>query len=310
MDLWQLNIFCKVVELKSFSEAGKAVFLSQPTISSHIKDLEDHFGYRLIDRLAKAAVPTKAGEILYRYASHLIHLRDEMETALAEFHGKIKGRLMIGGSTIPGVYILPRMIGAFMEQYPEVTVSILNGDTDEIIDSIYSGRIEIGIVGAVTRNKSIQQQILIEDELRLVIPADHKWTGRTSVTIQDLIKEPFISRETGSGTLRTIQKSFKKQGINFGDLNIVAEMGSTEAVIQGIKGNIGVSIISPVSVTQDLTANAVEALTIADLDLKRNFYLSFHKYRSQSPLGRTFMEFLMLSCNGKFLGLPEDMIRC
>ena len=96
MDLWQLNIFCKVVELKSFSEAGKIIHLSQPTISSHIKDLEDHFDCRLIDRLARAAEPTKAGEILYRYASRLIHLKDEAEAALAEYHGKIQGRLIIG----------------------------------------------------------------------------------------------------------------------------------------------------------------------------------------------------------------------
>ena len=95
MDLWQLNIFCKVVELEGFSKAGKAVHLSQPTISSHIKDLEDHFECRLIDRLGKKAAPTKAGELLYNYARRLIALRDETENAMAEFHGKIKGRLVI-----------------------------------------------------------------------------------------------------------------------------------------------------------------------------------------------------------------------
>jgi DNA-binding transcriptional LysR family regulator len=102
MDLWQLNIFCRVIELKSFSRAGNAVHLSQPTISSHIKDLEDHFDCRLIDRLSKEAIPTKAGELLYSYAKRMLALRDETETALAEYNGKIRGRLVIGGSTIPG----------------------------------------------------------------------------------------------------------------------------------------------------------------------------------------------------------------
>ncbi len=310
MDLWQLNIFCKVIELKSFSEAGKTIYLSQPTISSHIKNLEDHFGCKLIDRLAKEAVPTKAGEILYQYASRLIHLKDETETALAEFHGKIRGRLIIGGSTIPGVYLLPRMIGAFMKKYPEVTVSILNGDTENILEGICNGRLELGIVGAATGNKSIKQQKFIEDELRLVIPAEHKWAGRKSITIQNLLKEPFISREMGSGTLNSIQSSLKKKGFKLSDLNIVAEMGSTEAVIQGIKGKVGVSIISPVAVSEALKAGTLEALAIADLNLKRHFYLSLHKSRSQSPLGRKFIEFLIMSCNGNFLGLLKEIKEC
>ena len=106
MDLWQLLIFCKVVEFKSFSKAGRAVHLSQPTVSSHIKDLEDHFDCRLIDRLAKEALPTKAGLLLYRYARRLISLRDETESAMAAFKGKVKGSLNLGGSTIPGAFVL------------------------------------------------------------------------------------------------------------------------------------------------------------------------------------------------------------
>ena len=113
MDLWQLHIFCKVVENSSFSKAGDLVHLSQPTVSSHIKDLEDHIGCRLIDRLPKKAVPTKAGQLLYTYARRLLALRNETEEALAAFQGTVKGRLILGGSTIPGAYILPRAVGLF-----------------------------------------------------------------------------------------------------------------------------------------------------------------------------------------------------
>ena len=147
MDLWQLNIFCKVIEFKSFSKAGNVVHLSQPTVSSHIKDLETHFGCRLIDRLAKEAIPTKAGELLYAYARKLIALKDETETALAEFQGNLRGRLVVGGSTIPGVYILPRMVGAFVAAYPNVTTAIRIGDTEGIVGDIAGGHLEIGIVG-------------------------------------------------------------------------------------------------------------------------------------------------------------------
>jgi len=292
MDLWQLNIFCKVVELKGFSKAAKAVHLSQPTISSHIKDLENHFECQLIDRLDKKAVPTKAGELLYNYACKLISLRDETETAMAEFQGKIKGRLFIGGSTIPGGYILPRLIGAFTKDYPEVTISLSIGDTDQIIQDILSGVLEFGIVGAKTSDKKILQEKLIEDEMRLIVSADHKWSRKKSMNLTMMFQEPFIIRERGSGTLKSIQLSLLDKGYSSEDLNIIAEMGSTEAVIQGIKSKVGISILSTIAVAEELQAGTLKALTIKELNLKRSFYITRHRHRSASPLSKAFMEFL------------------
>ncbi len=292
MDLWQLNIFCKVVELKGFSKAAKAVHLSQPTISSHIKDLENHFECQLIDRLDKKAVPTKAGELLYNYACKLISLRDETETAMAEFQGKIKGRLFIGGSTIPGGYILPRLMGAFTKDYPEVTISLSIGDTDQIIQDILSGVLELGIVGAKTSDKKILQEKLIEDEMRLIVSADHKWSRKKSMNLTMVFQEPFIIRERGSGTLKSIQLSLLDKGYSSEDLNIIAEMGSTEAVIQGIKSKVGISILSTIAVAEELQAGTLKALTIKELNLKRSFYITRHRHRSASPLSKAFMEFL------------------
>lgn len=292
MDLWQLNIFYKVVELKSFSKAGKAVHLSQPTISSHIKDLERHFECRLIDRLGREAIPTKAGELLYQYACRLIALRDETETALANFHGKIKGRLVIGGSTIPGGYILPKIIGGFTKKYPEVHISLIIGDTEKIIRDALSGILELGIVGAKTLEKKVSQEKLIEDEMCLIVPADHKWAGKKSINFKMLSKEPFIVREQGSGTLKSIQLSLSQKGWSTDSLKIIAEMGSTAAVSQAIKSKAGVSILSTIAVAEELQIGSLNAITIEDLDLKRSFYLTRHKCRSQSPLCLEFIKFL------------------
>ena len=289
MDLWQLNIFCKVVDLKSFSKAGKKIHLSQPTVSSHIKDLEDHFKCRLIDRLSREAVPTKAGELLYEYAQKLIRLRDEAETALAEFHGNIKGRLKIGGSTIPGVYILPKIIGDFIKDYPEATISLVIKDTEKIIKDIVKGRLELGIVGAEILNKDIYQEKLINDEMCLIVSEHHKWAEKTEIDLDMLIKEPFIIRESGSGTLKSIQASLLKMGYQKEDINIIAEMGSTEAVIQGIKNNVGVSIVSRMAVSDELQAKTLRSVAVKGLDLSRNFYLTIHKHKSPSPLGKAFV---------------------
>jgi DNA-binding transcriptional LysR family regulator len=292
MDLWQLQIFCKVVDLKSFSRAGRAVHLSQPTVSSHIKDLEDHFDCRLIDRLAKEALPTKAGRLLYRYAKRMIALRDEIESAMAEFKGKIKGSLDLGGSTIPGAFVLPDIIGAFTSRFPEVRISLTIADTQQIIDAIASGDLELGVVGAVANGANVVQTRLVDDEMGLIIPAGHRWAGKKRITAEQLFSEPFIIREYGSGTLKSIQNSFSEAGFNVNDLNIVARIGSTEAIRQGVKSGIGVTILSSIAVTEDVAAGKLKVLAIDGLNLKRSFYLTHHRNRSLSPLSKTFIDFI------------------
>jgi DNA-binding transcriptional LysR family regulator len=292
MDIWQLQIFCRVVELKSFSRAGKAIRLSQPTVSSHIKYLEDHFGCRLIDRLAKEVVPTKAGELLYTHAQRMIALRDEIESVMTEFQGKVSGRLMIGGSTIPGGYILPRMMGGFMKAYPHVTVSLSIGDTRKIIQDILSGHLELGMVGASTSDKQALQEKILEDDMCLIVPGDHKWINAVSIDMEMLLEEPFIIREAGSGTLKSLSDSMAQLNYRVEDLNIAAEMGSTEAVIQGIKRGIGVSILSRIAVSEDLMAGRLKSVAVMGLNLKRSFYLTTHRYKSLSPVANAFIQFL------------------
>ena len=292
MDLWQLQIFCKVVELKSFSRAGRAVHLSQPTVSSHIKDLEDHFDCRLIDRLAKEAVATQAGRLLYRYAKRMLALRDEADSAMAEFMGQVKGSLNLGGSTIPGAFVLPAIIGAFTARFPEVNVNLTIADTRQIIEAILCGDLEMSVVGAVSNNKSILQTHLVEDEMCLVVATDHRWSGKTRVTTKQLLTEPFIVREPGSGTLKSIQASFSEAGLNFNALNVVARIGSTEAIRQGVKNRMGVSILSAIAVSDDVAAGKLKTLAIDGLNLKRAFYLTHHRHRSLSPLCQAFIEFI------------------
>ncbi len=273
--------------------------LSQPTISSHIKDLENHFDCRLIDRLAKEAVPTKAGELLYGYAKKILAQRDEIETALAEYNGKIQGRLVIGGSTIPGTYLMPQLIADFKRQYPNVIISLIIGDTAHIIDGILDGRLELGIVGARAETQKIDQKKLISDEMRLVVPAHHRWAGKNHVPLKQLFSEPFILRESGSGTLKSLHQSLRDRGQAVEDLTVIAELGSTQAICQGIKNGIGVSILSTLAVAEDLQAGKLSALKVDGLHLKRNFYLTWRRHRSPSPMHRAFVKFLSEKLPGK-----------
>jgi DNA-binding transcriptional LysR family regulator len=292
MDLWRLQVFCRVVELRSFSKAARQVYLSQPTVSSHIKDLESHFECKLVDRLGREVVPTKAGTILYGYAKKIIALRKEAENTLAEFQGKIKGHLAIGGSTIPGGYILPPLLGAFKRDYPEVAVTLVQGDTARIFRDTLQGDVELGVVGAKEQYAQLVQERIMEDEMFLIVPGSHKWAGKRQVSMNEVIQEPFIMREIGSGSRKSIEQVMEEAGHSLNALNIVAEMGSTEAVRQGVKAEVGISILSERAVAEELADGGLRKVKIEGLSFKRAFYLIYHKRRTQSPLCRTFIEFL------------------
>lgn len=292
MDIWQLKVFVKVIELEGFSKAGKAVHLTQPTVSSHVKDLEDYFECKLVDRMGRKALPTGAGRILYSHAKKIIKLSGEMEESISRFMGVVSGNLAIGGSTIPGGYILPRLIGDFKKRYPGIGISIEVGDTRQVVDDITNSRIDFGVVGARVNQPGIVQERLFADEMRLVVPAGHKWANKKTVSLPSLLKEPFIMREKGSGTLASLQSNLAEKGLGTGDFTTAAILGSTTAVIQGIKSGIGVSIVSAIAVADDVRAEALAALPVRGLDLRRHFYLTYHKNRSFSPLCEAFTEFL------------------
>jgi DNA-binding transcriptional LysR family regulator len=293
MDLWQLHIFCKVVELASFSKAGQTVHLSQPTVSSHIKDLEQHFGCPLINRLARRAVPTKAGELLHTHALRILALRDETETVMAEFLGHYKGRLVIGGSTIPGGYLLPKMIGRFNNVYPNIRISLIISDSREIVQKTLAGEIEMGVVGAHFSDSHLCETALASDTMKLIVARQHPWAGQSSIALDDLRQEPLIVRESGSGTRQVLERAIATKGLRLHDaFHIVAEIGNTAGVISGIKSGLGVSVLSTMAVEDDLTHQTLAALDISGIDLQRNFYLVSDQRRAFSPLAHAFQTFI------------------
>ncbi len=291
MDLWQLHIFVSVVENKSFSKASSAINLSQPTVSSHIKELEEYFKCRLLDRLGKVTEPTKAGEILYKYAKELLALRDHAESTIHDFTGRLKGKLTIGGSTIPSGYIIPRLIKPFSEQFDEISIELTAGDTMQIVQMIKNKDVEIGIVGAKINDREIKQEKLVADEMKLIVPSNHKWAKRSSVECSEIFKEEFIAREKGSGTWQSILKSIEDAGFDPKSLKTRVAMGNTISVIQGILNQVGISILSTIAVQDDIDKGRLTALPVDGLELNRFFYLTTSKKRTLSPICKKLIEF-------------------
>ncbi len=292
MDFRKLEVFCKVYELRSFSKAALQSYLTQPTVSGYIAFLEDKFGAKLFDRLGKEISPTKAGETLYAYAKKILATKEEAERDINLVLGRKKGRLKLGGSTIPGQYILPSFLGRFKALYPNCKVILTIGDTKQIVEMTLNGEAEIGMVGARLNIPKLNFEPFTKDELILILPGSHPLAKKAFVDFDTLKKVPFILREPGSGTRMTTEHAFKEKGIEISEMNIVAELGSTEAVRQAVIGGMGVSILSKRAVEIEVNAGLVKAVKLGDMEIKRDFYLVYHTHKTLSPLAVAFLEFL------------------
>jgi DNA-binding transcriptional LysR family regulator len=299
MDFRRLEVFQKVFELRSFSRAGQVLLLAQPTVSEHIRLLEEDLKLTLLDRQGREVVPTKAGELLYGYSKQLTGLRQETLRAMQQFLDKGRGELLIGGSNIPGQYLLPVILGKFKEKYPHVRVQVLIDDTRNMVEKVLAGAIELGVVGARVEQRQISCTLLTKDELVGIQPANFPAGQKKPLDPRQLLSLPFIMRERGSGTRRSIETALEKIGLNPDELLVVAELGSSEAVRQAVKAGLGVSIISRRSVEEDLAAGLVKEFKVNKFPLYRNFYLLYRKQRTLSPLAEEFKDFLLAESRGE-----------
>jgi DNA-binding transcriptional LysR family regulator len=292
MDIHRLEVFCKVVELRSFTKAADAVGLTQPTVSEHLRALEEMLGEKLVDRLGRDVLATPAGKILYQYAQNIIRMRDEAIQALEKFKGNLSGRLLIGASTIPGTYMLPALIGSFKAGHPSIEITLKISDSGDVVERILDGSLELGFIGARWDDRRIVLEEVCSDELVLVVYPEHRWAGRETLELDELPGEPFILREKGSGTRVVMNRAFEEKGFDPSHLDAVAEMGSTEAVRQGIKARIGISILSRQAVAEDLERHTLVQVPMNGVRLARSVYLAQRKNRQISPLSTAFLNHL------------------
>jgi DNA-binding transcriptional LysR family regulator len=289
MELRYIEIFCTVVELKSFSKAAQALHLTQPTISVHIKALEDEFSTRLLDRLGRTILPTQDGEILYRYAKEIVTLKENARRAMERVTGTVSGKLAIGASTIPGEYMLPRLLAGFKKAYPDVFPSLRIGDSNDIYESVLRGDVDLGVIGKAVKDKNIVMQKYLGDELILIAPATYK----PSVLQRDEVKTvPLIVRESGSGSRSSFEAHLQRAGLMLDSFNIVAEIGSTQSLIQAVKYGMGLAFTSRLSVKDEMERGALKAVQVKGIVIHRNFYVITHRLRFNSLICRSFIEFL------------------
>ncbi len=291
MDTRQLAAFCAVVERKSFSQAAERLGVSQPAVSLQIRSLEQRLGRQLLDRSGRRVEPTEAGLRLYRGAQRLLALEEQvLEQVSGEPEGTLMGRLELGASSGPGETVLPLLLCEFQREHAAVTVALSVSDTHTVVELVARRELELGVVGAARRHRSVVFEPFFRDEVVLACPPGHRFAGRT-VTLAELRSEPLIVMQEGAGVRQVIEDELRGAGLRLRDLDVRLELGLQESVRSAVRAGYGPTFISRSAIEADLAAGTIQSARVEGLDPAREISLVRGAGRAATRLGQAFVDF-------------------
>lgn len=287
MEVRDLQVFMSVAKHLNYTRAGEEVHLSQPSVSVRIKQLEAELGVKLFDQLGKKVVLTEAGQLLVPYANRVITAIGDAEHAIKDLQGLQRGSLRIGASTTPGMYIIPRTIARFKQLYPQIDLHLGIKDTREIEEGVIRNEFDFGFVGGHLAGDQVDVLPWLTDELVLILPPTHKLVRKKIVKRDDLAKERFIGRESGSATRATVASQLKEWA---SQLETVMEMENPESLKKAVQSGLGVAFISKFAVETELKARTLATVRIAKLTISRELKIVYRKDKHLSRAARAFIE--------------------
>lgn len=292
MEDHRLKAFCLLAEMKSFSKAAEAKFITQSAMSHLIKNLEDELGIKLINRHSKTISLTPAGRVFYQHAKRILALYREMENDIYRIANKVKGVLYIGATPTAAVYLLPQVFYDFLKKYPEVRIELSVTSTEMVIENIEKGTIDIGIIEGKAKNRHLSSDEIAEDEIVLIASDDNPLTGKDSISPEELVNQPFIMPERGSGLREFIEDFFQTSRINPEDIRISMIIDNPELIVQVVQSGMGISFVSKWAVFKALKDGTINVLPIKNTRLRRKFYTVSLEENPSALTVKTFRDFI------------------
>lgn len=292
INLKQLEAFVATAEFSSFTKAAEVLYLSQSTVSSHISALEDTLGVRLIQRSARQRVTlTKEGELVYREAKDIL---DRCQTLQDLKNHDRQNQLVIGASSVPGQCLMPELMAAFLELYPDSHYVQLRGDSIRIHQYLAQGKANLGFVGIATTPKEYHYHPVAEDRLVLITAnrEPYQTLHRQGVSGLELLDRPMILREENSGTRQEMERYLLRNHISPEDLNIVAQIDNPEAIRSSVSRGLGVSIMSVLAAREYILSGRLLSFELGDQGAFRKIYLTWRKDALLTPAEQKFLEFV------------------
>jgi DNA-binding transcriptional LysR family regulator len=260
----------------SLRKAAELLHLSQPAVSQHVHALEEEAGVQLFDRARGAGHGsqislTEAGRVLLGYATTAAATMAEAQRALAALNDEAVGELRLGASTTVAQYVLPRILGAFLRQYPQVKLSLVSGNTERIVEAVAERRVELGIIEGPAMRRDVKTERMVRDEMVLIVSPNHAWAGRKTIAPGELAKVALLLRERGSGSRRVVERALKKVGLPLRSLKVAMELDSTEAIISGVEAELGAGFVSRWAISKALRLGSVKVVRVEGLEILRDF---------------------------------------
>ena len=290
MDTRQLQAFCAVVEKKSFSQAAEQLGVTQPAVSLQVRALEERLGQTLLDRSGRRVEPTEAGRRLYRSAQRMLALEEQLMEEVAADDGRLAGTLSIGASTGPGAHLVPLLLCEFQREHPDLHVALSIWDTQTVIDRVADRQLEVGVVGALRRHRSLEFEPLVRDQIVLAVPPGHPAAGGT-ILVEDLKKETLIVMQEGAGVRQVVEEELRRAGLRLRGVEPKLELGLQESIKSAVAGGYGVSFISKTAIEGELAAGRLAAAQVAGIEPARQIYLVRARGRSMTRAAEAFVEF-------------------
>ncbi|MFP5403922.1 MAG: LysR family transcriptional regulator [Gammaproteobacteria bacterium] len=299
----RLQVFYTVARQLSFTKAADILYMTQPAVTFQVKQLEEHFNTRLFERSHGKISLTPVGELVLGYAERILALTGEMEARVGEMTGQVTGPLMIGASTTIAEYQLPRILGEFKANYPEVQARLMVANSETIENKVAEHALDVGLIESVPHHPTLKVHACCEDELVMICSPNHPLASRSSVDAKEIAEQPYVSREHGSGTREVVDDFFKHNGVNPDDLHIEMELGSREAIKGAVEANLGVAIMSASTVTKEVQLGTLVAVPLSPR-LTRELSMVYAPEKFRSKLLDAFISFV----ENKFQQCNADIV--
>jgi DNA-binding transcriptional LysR family regulator len=290
LNLHQLATFQVVAKYCSFVRAAEELHFSQPAVSAQIRHLEKTLGVKLFDQIGRKTHLTQAGEELYLYSQKIFALIDETLEIIEALRSPYYGRLSVGADTTVGSYVIPSLLGKFRQIYPQVEISLEVLNRASLVEALMSNRVDIAVMGTVPADLPVEVEPFAFNELVLVAAPSHRLAGRKEVPIEELGREHFLLRESGSGTRAALERALQEADI---PLQVSMQVGNNSAIKQGVAAGLGIALISRVAIDMELETHRLTILDVEGFPIVRQWRIVHLKDKYLSATTRAFKSFLL-----------------
>ncbi|OPZ65129.1 MAG: HTH-type transcriptional activator CmpR [Firmicutes bacterium ADurb.Bin506] len=294
MELRQLSIFLSTARHGSVTDAAKALFVSQPTVSLQIAALEKELGVVLFDRQSRGVELTEAGRILKRYADDILSLADMAAQAMGRYSAEVTGIVRAAASSVPADYVLPAAAAEFLSAHPSVMLELKRASSFDVVQQVLNYDVELGFVGSLAHSSELDAVPLLEDEIIIIsAPCGDSTAWTDPVDLDTVLEQPMLCRELGSGTQKTFEDALAAAGVDAETLRVRARFESPEALKAAVACGAGIAAISALAAATDVAQGRLLAFRIKGFDMRRRFHMISHRRKVLSPATAAFRQHIV-----------------